>query len=79
MTAFTLRLETPLAKKLDQICRQKGFSKTGLVKSLIRNFIDEQIQPAKTKPDKQKNKQNSLVGIVTLGGDAVLDANSIFE
>lgn len=76
MNAFTLRLEPPLTKKLDKICREKGFSKTGLIKSLIRDFVDKQEKiPSRATA---ASGPSSLVGIVKLGGDAVRDAEEIF-
>lgn len=77
MNSFTLRLEPPLTKKLDKICHERGFSKTGLIKSLIREFIDRQDKLPTT--GNKASGLNSLVGIVRLGGDAVQDAEDVFE
>jgi len=78
MSAFTLRLEPTLAKQLDRICRDKGYKKTGLVKALIRDFLKQEAAPATRKAAPQANLKK-LVGIVTLGGDAVSDADAYFE
>lgn len=76
MNAFTLRLDETLSKKLDRICMQQGYSKTGLVKVLIREFLDKQSQ---TRPNQHKNKLSDLVGIVNIGGDALDDMDSFFD
>jgi hypothetical protein len=79
MHAFTLRLEPSLAKKLDLVCKRKGYSKTGLMKSLIRNFIEQETlgtTPPQTTPQPMDGKKKglaALVGIVSLGGDSVKD------
>lgn len=77
MQAFTLRLDPPLAKKLDRICKQKGYSKTGLVKSLIRDFVEKETPtapPEKTPPrEGEKRGLAALAGIVSWGGDSVKD------
>lgn len=77
MTAFTLRFEDSLAKKLEKICLQKGYSKTGLIKSLVRDFLEKNdpAHPAKKTTQSLKN----LVGIVRLGGHAVDDADNVFN
>lgn len=77
MNAFTLRLEPALTKKLDKICHERGFSKTGLIKSLIRNFIEKQDKLPTTNG--KASGLEALVGIVRLGGDAVQDAEDVFE
>ncbi|MBU0505653.1 MAG: ribbon-helix-helix protein, CopG family [bacterium] len=74
MTAFTLRLDDSLAKKLDHICEKRGFSKNGLVKSLIRDFLNKE-----TLPLKEKHSLASLVSVVNLGGNAVHDSEEYFE
>lgn len=73
MTALTLRLEPGLARTLDQFCKETGHQKNGLIKTLIRRFLDQQKKKvgAATSP---KNIQ-SLVGIVRLGGDAAREEN----
>ncbi len=78
MSAFTLRLEPELAKKLDQVCREQGYKKTGLVMALIRDFLEKEdsVRPIKQPPQQDLKK---LVGIVSLGGDAVEDADAYFE
>lgn len=77
MTAFTLRLDDHVARKLDHLCRERGYKKTGLVKALIRDFLK------KATPQNSRNKQSkslsSLVGIVNLGGDAMKDDGGYFE
>jgi len=78
MTAFTLRLETGLARQLDRVCRERGYKKTGLVKALIRDFLDQLEDKSVKRPGTEKNLKK-LVGIVTLGGDAVADADAYFE
>lgn len=78
MPAFTLRLEPTLSQKLDRVCREKGYKKTGLVKALIRDFLaHESGTPSQAKAHTGDLKK--LVGIVTLGGDAVADADAYFE
>lgn len=83
MNAFTLRLEPPLAKKFEKFCREKGYSKTGLVKSLIRDFLARQEPAQATAPFKYKNPGPAglakLVGIMSLGGDSVEDKRHVFE
>lgn len=77
MEAFTLRLEPDLAKQLDQVCRNEGYTKTGLVKALIRDFLGKRsVLPAKTTGPSGLKK---LVRVVTLGGDAVKDSEAYFE
>lgn len=82
MSAFTLRLEPALSKKLDKICRDKGYSKTGLVKSLIRNFVAEEDKPQTFKmpsSEEQMKALEGLCGIVKWGGDALKDSEKIWE
>ena len=78
MTAFTLRLENSLAKQLDQFCAEHGYKKSGLIISLIRRFFEgeKELTPASKK---QTKKLKNLVGIVSLGGDAVKDTEAYFE
>ena len=82
MHAFTLRLEPALAKKLAEFCKKKGYSKTGLVKSLVRDFIERETASVPDKktvpPDGEKRGLASLVGIVSFGGDSVKDCNELF-
>ena len=70
-STFTLRLEPELGSKLDALCQKKGFNKTGLIKSLIREFLAKE-QPG-FLPQGKPQLQN-LVGIIRLGGDAVQDS-----
>jgi hypothetical protein len=90
MSAFTLRLEPPLAKKLERVCREKGYSKTGLVKSLIRDFLERTASKKNASSGTVRHAMPSikgkgggglasLVGIVSLGGDSVLDKRHVFE
>lgn len=78
MTALTLRLEDTLARRLDKACRENGYNKTGLIKKLIKDFLGcgaaERIVQKPVKKDIR-----SLVGIIRLGGDSVVDADSVFE
>ncbi len=38
MTSFTLRLDDSLNRELDQICENEGYTKTGLIKNLVKNY-----------------------------------------
>jgi len=76
MSVFTLRLNPSLAKSFDRLCAEKGFSKNGLINNLVRDFLKQQ---APTKKAKAKSSIKKLVGIVSLGGDAISDADSYFE
>lgn len=78
MPAMTLRLEPTLAKKLDKVCRKHGYKKAGVIKSLIKNFVEEESKPPLQYRTSAKGLE-SLVGIVKLGGDAVEDADSYCE
>ena len=78
MSAFTLRVEPALAEQLDRVCHEKGYKKTGLVKALIRDFLQRETGQATVKKAPQP-KLTKLVGIVNLGGDAVVDAEDYFE
>lgn len=77
MTAFTLRLDDTLARQLDKACREKGYSKTGLVKTLIKKFLSGVTDIAPEQ--KTKKSLRSLVGIVRLGGDSVVDTEEYFK
>lgn len=70
MNVFTLKLNNSLAKQLDRFCRQHGYKKTDLIISLIRNFF---------KKKQKETKLKKLVGMVSLGGNAVKDAEIYFE
>lgn len=74
MPAFTLRLEDDLSKKLDQACQKYGYSKNGLIKSLIRDFLEGKSSPTQSQPLFQ-----DLVGVVSLGGDSLKDTENFFE
>lgn len=77
MEAFTLRLEPNVSRRLHDICRKRGYKKTGLVNALIRDFLDREqgkIKGAAVQSTQFKN----IVGIVSLGGDAVKDADDYF-
>lgn len=77
MAAFTLRLEPKLAKTFQQVCQKKGFSKTGLIVSLIRDFINQnEAPPQKPKPS---SLFYGLVGVVHLGGDALKDSEALYD
>ncbi len=76
MTAFTMRLDNNIAKQLDKICKEKGYSKTGLLKTLIRDFIKTQTT---LSAKKQGKGISSLVGVVNLGGDAIKDSEDYFS
>lgn len=78
MEAFTLRLEPALAKQLDQICRSEGYTKTGLVKSLIRDFLNKRSASPRS-PAGSPSRLRKLVRVVTVGGDAVKDSEGYFE
>ena len=75
MEAFTLRLEQGLAKQLDQVCRSEGYTKTGLVKALIRDFLGKR----SSLPSKNTGHSNlkKLVRVVNLGGDSVKDSEDV--
>ena len=73
-STFTLRLEPELGLRLDTLCEKRGFSKTGLIKSLIRDFLEKE-QPGSLPAGKAKPSLQDLVGIIHLGGDAVRDAD----
>lgn len=77
MTAFTLRLENDLSRRLDQFCKEHGYKKTGLIVSLIRRFFEGEKGVPLSK--KQAKTLKKLVGIVSLGGDAVKDSDACFE
>lgn len=79
MTAFTLRLDNTMAKQLDQFCKEHGYKKTGLIISLIRRFFEGEQKETVPPSKKQTKKLKKLVGIVSLGGDAVKDADVYFE
>ena len=79
MTAFTLRLENSLAKQLDQFCGEHGYKKTGLIVSLIRRFFEKEQKEALPSSKKGSKNLKKLVGVVSLGGDAVKDADTYFE
>jgi hypothetical protein len=42
MSVLTLKLEPELEKELETICHRKGYKKTDLVKTLIRNFLNKE-------------------------------------
>lgn len=80
MTAFTLRLEPALATQLDQFCREHGYKKTGLILSLLRDFLKgKKTGQAADSRKRQARNIEHLVGAVTLGGDSIKDAECYFE
>jgi hypothetical protein len=80
MNTFTLRLEDRLAKKLDKICRLRGFKKTGLIKSLVQNFVAKEEEQGVVETQKFRSLNlRSLVNIVSLGGDAVEDCENLYD
>lgn len=80
MEAFTLRLEPALAKQLDRICQAEGYTKTGLLKSLIRDFLTKKSRlPSLPSRERSLSRLKKLVRIVTLGGDAVADSEAYFD
>lgn len=81
MNAFALRLEPGLDKKLDRYCKSHGYKKTGLILALLRRFLTEKNGENKGKSlFKTKAKGfKKLVGVVSLGGDAVADAEEFFK
>lgn len=76
MSVFTLRLDPTLAKSFGRFCNEKGFSKNGLINTLVRDFLKNQ---SSSKKAKSKVSLKKLVGIVSLGGDSVADADAYFE
>lgn len=80
MSSFTLRLEDPLTKELDQVCEDHGYTKTGLIKSLIKDFLEKVPANKKKQQPYIKNKRFAdLCGIFQFGGNAVKDEEMIFE
>lgn len=81
--AFTLRLVPAVAKKLSRYCDRHGYSKTGLLQRLIEEYLDkfeaEDRPPPVLSPKFRSASFKNIVGIVSLGGDAVLDADSAYH
>jgi len=73
MPAFTLRMESRLARELDRFCKENGYKKNGLVTSLIRRFLAGKGE--RSLGGRTKKGIRSLVGIVRLGGDAAQEEN----
>lgn len=67
MPAFTLRLDDDLDKDLDKLCEEQGYSRTGLIKALIRNFVESRQKPPDLRPQPARVDLKSVVGIVSLG------------
>lgn len=79
MSMFTLRLEDSVTKELNQICENQGYTKTGLIKSLIKDFLGKE-RVGKKRPSHAKNKRFAdLCGVFQFGGNAVEDEDMIFE
>jgi hypothetical protein len=84
MPAITLRMDDKLARQLDRVCREKGYKKNGLVLSLVRGFLKQE-KEAKEQPSQSSHKVpgieklEGLVGIVSLGGDAVEDSENYWD
>ncbi|MBI4125044.1 MAG: hypothetical protein HY466_03820 [Deltaproteobacteria bacterium] len=79
MSVFTLRLDPGLAQKLDRYCKESGYKKTGFIAALIRKFFQKEEFPSPPSRKTQKRRLKGMVGIVSLGGDAVKDADAYFE
>lgn len=85
MHAMTLRLDDRTSKRLDRVCRKKGYKKTGVIKSLIDDFLAAEekpfVIPMRAKDYKPATIYNlsKLCGIVSLGGDSVEDTEDYWE
>lgn len=78
MPALTLRLPPSLAKSLDKVCKEKGYKKTGLITTLIRDFLKRE----KNKPIYRGGRAEDLeplIGMMSIGGDAVEDSELYYE
>jgi len=38
--SLTVRIDEETYRKLDQFCRREGYTKTGLIRKLIRSFLE---------------------------------------
>ncbi|MDO8518859.1 MAG: hypothetical protein Q7T11_01695 [Deltaproteobacteria bacterium] len=80
---MTLRLDDRLAKKLDQVCKARGYKKNGLLKTLISDFLtrEEKKKAAGRLSFKGLRAEDlePLIGIMSIGGDAVEDAERYYE
>lgn len=79
MHALTLRLDPNLARQLNRFCQEHGYKKTGLIVSLVRKFFQEKSVLERVTAKQQKKRLAKMVGIVSLGGDSVKDADVYFE
>lgn len=80
MVAMTLRLDDQLAKKLDRVCKERGYKKSGFIQSLIRNFLNERLTVRrKLKKFGDIRNLDPLIGIMSIGGDSVKDSENYYD
>lgn len=84
MSAFTLRLDASLGKKLETFCSKRGFSKNGLIQTLIRDYLslyhnEQKSTPVPPLPPHSLGKFRGLVGMISLGGNALEDTEDLYE
>lgn len=78
MVAMTLRLDNQLARQLTLVCKERGYKKSGIIQKLIRDFLNRENKRLPFRGGRAEDLQQ-LVGIVSIGGDSVEDAEHYFE
>lgn len=79
MTTLTLRLPPSLDKRLERACKKMGLKKTDIVVTLIQNYLQQEKQKKSLNSADGVTSLSKIVGIVSLGGDAVEDSDAPFE
>lgn len=88
MLAFTLRLDDSLAKMVDKKCRREGYSKTGLVKRLLKQWLEDDGKTQEKSNNQillekyggvSKRPLSDFIGCISLGGNSVEDCDNIFD
>lgn len=84
MLAFTLRLDDSMAKKLDKKCRREGYTKTGLVKKLLKQWLTGDHPQEKSHNQillekyggVSKRPLSDFVGCLSIGGNALEESET---
>lgn len=85
MVAFTLRLDDSLARKVEKKCRHAGCTKTGVVKKLLKQWLDEDESPPQKSHNQillekyggvSKRPLSDFIGCISVGGNALEDSET---
>ena len=77
MPAFTLRLDSPVAKMLTQYCKKKGYKKTTFLNKLVGDFFEKKNKPFPVSVVTIGNLKK-MAGAISIGGNALEDEDAYF-